>query len=597
MLAVAAGAQAAEIRIHAARATPKLPLTVGVNHVFANGPVESANRGAPTNWIPGPGGGRPDVGVARATSEAGIELVRFPGGTAANMYDFKRAVTRNRGRCQLNGKSREGPLSNVYGPDEHQRFAEAAAVETQIMVPFANMRPEEAADWVEYMNAAVGQNPNGGVAWASVRAGNGHPAPYGIKRWEIGNEPDRPGQRYWLSADTATARRQYAFGGRYVARGEIAGTDCRWRARTTRDRNQRFRLRYAPVRARSVRVRVGRERWRVVERLSGAGPRDRVVALSPVSGELRFGDGRHGARPTARRAVRVSYEADRPGFVQIRAAMKAVDPGIDVCATWADAGFLDLMRGRPLECLVAHPYTGLDDFGSSLGPAENYDAHMRGSVQATVHVQALQRALPAGAYLSVSEYGALGQKATLAPAGWQRTMIHALYMASQQASWMHEGLPWAEGGRLTDHPFATVRGRGEGAGPTPAGKAMAIFGDMPGQTMVDREVLGVPAGPYPLLKVETTRDRAGHLDLLVINRSRDTAIDTQVTLDGFDPALRATVWRLTSRGFATPGATLAVRERPIAQRPSFRFAPHSITRVRFTQSVSAEAARPRSAGA
>jgi alpha-N-arabinofuranosidase len=578
---VAPGAQAAEIRIHAARETHATsPLTLGVNHVFAVGSHKRPNHGAPSNWITGRG---PDQGVVRATQAAGIRVVRFPGGTAANLYDFKRAVRPGRrARCQLNGKRGEGPLSNVYGPDEHQRFAADAGVETQVMVPFANMRPEEAADFVEYMNAPVGQNPNGGVAWARVRAGNGHPAPYGIKRWEIGNEPDRRGQRYWLSRDTGTARRQYAFGGPHVARREVAGKDCRWGAETTRAPHQRFRIRYAPVRANTVRVRVGRRAWDVVERLAGAGPRDRVVALSPVSGELRFGDGRHGARPARGKRVRVSYEAERPGFVDIRAAMKAVDPGIDVCATWADVAFLELMRGRPLECLAVHPYTALDEFGATLDAAANYDAHMRGSVRATELMQTLQRALPAGAYLATSEYGALGHDARIAPPRWPRTMIHALYMASQQASWMHQGLPWAAGGRLTDHAFGTVRGRGAGARMSVAGKAMAVFGDMPGQPMVDHELVGVPDGPYPLLKVETTRT-AGTLDLLVINRSRGTPIDAQVTLNGFVPGPRAQVSRLTSPGFAASRARLSVRERAIRPRPRLRFPPHSIVRVRFTR--------------
>jgi alpha-N-arabinofuranosidase len=575
----APGAEAAEIRIHAGRETHSTsPLTLGVNHVFAVGSPKRPNRGAPANWIAGRG---PDQGVVRATKEAGIRIVRFPGGTAANLYDFKRAVRPGRrARCQLNGKRGEGPLSNVYGPDEHQRFVAEAGVGTQIMVPFANMRPQEAADWVEYMNVPVGQNPNGGVAWAQVRARNGHHAPYGIKRWEVGNEPDRRGQRYWLSRDTDTARRQYTFGGRHVARREVAGKDCRWGAETTREPDQRFRIRYAPVRANSVRVRVGERRWRVVRRLAGAGPRDRVVALSPVSGELRFGDGRHGARPPRGKRVRVSYEADRPGFVDIRGAMKAVDPGIDVCATWADLGFLELMRGRPLECLAVHPYTALDDFGATLDAAANYDAHMRGSVRATERMQALQRALPPGAYLATSEYGALGHDARIAPPRWPRTMIHALYMASQHASWMHQGLPWAAGGRLTDHAFGTVRGHGEGAQMTVAGKAMAAFGDMPGQAMVAHELLGVPAGPYPLLKVETTRT-AGTLDLLVINRSRDAPIEANITLAGFVPGPSARVWRLTSRGFAAPRARLSVGERAIRPRPRLRFPPHSIVRVRF----------------
>lgn len=48
---------------------------------------------------------------------------------------------------------------------------------------------DEAADWVKYTNAPNdGSNPRGGVDWAAVRAANGHPEPYRVKFWELGNE-------------------------------------------------------------------------------------------------------------------------------------------------------------------------------------------------------------------------------------------------------------------------------------------------------------------------------------------------------------------------------------------------------------------------
>jgi alpha-L-arabinofuranosidase len=52
---------------------------------------------------------------------------------------------------------------------------------------------DAAADFVEYANAPNnGSNPRGGTDWAAVRAANGHAAPYGIKIWNIGNEPWTP---------------------------------------------------------------------------------------------------------------------------------------------------------------------------------------------------------------------------------------------------------------------------------------------------------------------------------------------------------------------------------------------------------------------
>ena len=58
--------------------------------------------------------------------------------------------------------------------------------------PFAQALAD-AADLVEYCNAPNnGSNPNGGTDWAAVRAQNGHPQPYGVRLFEIGNEPYGP---------------------------------------------------------------------------------------------------------------------------------------------------------------------------------------------------------------------------------------------------------------------------------------------------------------------------------------------------------------------------------------------------------------------
>jgi len=51
-----------------------------------------------------------------------------------------------------------------------------------ICVNAGNGTPEEAAAWVEYCNGSA-DTPMG-----RLRAGNGHPKPYNVRIWEIGNE-------------------------------------------------------------------------------------------------------------------------------------------------------------------------------------------------------------------------------------------------------------------------------------------------------------------------------------------------------------------------------------------------------------------------
>lgn len=96
-----------------------------------------------------------------------------------------------------------------FGFDEFIAMTAAKGVtpdNIQIMVPIydpttVGLTPTQAnaavanviannADWVEYCNAPNDStNPGGGIDWAARRATNGHPLPYGIKIWNIGNEP------------------------------------------------------------------------------------------------------------------------------------------------------------------------------------------------------------------------------------------------------------------------------------------------------------------------------------------------------------------------------------------------------------------------
>jgi alpha-L-arabinofuranosidase len=88
------------------------------------------------------------------------------------------------------------PLGVRFGPDEYGALVEEMRTRTgrpvdgSIQVNIMTGSAEDAADWVEYMNALNnGSNPGGGIDWAARRAANGHPAPYNIRYWELGNEP------------------------------------------------------------------------------------------------------------------------------------------------------------------------------------------------------------------------------------------------------------------------------------------------------------------------------------------------------------------------------------------------------------------------
>ena len=75
-----------------------------------------------------------------------------------------------------------GWTSKYFGTDEFIRFCRELQVEPLICVNDGSGTPEEAAKWVEYCNGSV-DTPMG-----ALRAANGHPEPYHVRYWEIGNE-------------------------------------------------------------------------------------------------------------------------------------------------------------------------------------------------------------------------------------------------------------------------------------------------------------------------------------------------------------------------------------------------------------------------
>lgn len=81
-----------------------------------------------------------------------------------------------------------GWTSKYFGTDEFVAFCRELQVEPLISVNDGSGTPEEAAQWIEYCNG------NADTPMGALRAANGHPEPYGVKYWEIGNEVWGPWQ-------------------------------------------------------------------------------------------------------------------------------------------------------------------------------------------------------------------------------------------------------------------------------------------------------------------------------------------------------------------------------------------------------------------
>ncbi len=140
-------------------------------------------------------------GVLKLLEEMKIAIVRFPGGTDVDYMDWRDMVDGVPGR-DPNRPVSTGHLghkvTNRFGYDEFLRLATKLGWETILVVNLRDaqlgLRPlneaaQHAAGLVAYCNAPVGAKlPAGMPDWPSLRAQNGHPKPYGVKYFQIGNE-------------------------------------------------------------------------------------------------------------------------------------------------------------------------------------------------------------------------------------------------------------------------------------------------------------------------------------------------------------------------------------------------------------------------
>ena len=555
---------------------------------------------------------RPAARTVHGARQAGISLVRYPGGSQANLFDWKQAVGPVAERaCQVNGRWGNAPLRAQYGFDEHMLVADRMGAQTHVTVPFPTETARDAAALVEYMNARVGQDPdNDGVDWAAERSRNqqrlGEPvAPYRIKRWSIGNEPYLRNQRFWMADNEHKALQQYIHGGHQRYTDQLVGRQCRRSedmSSGTGAAGQRFEVLYPPVKPDSQLITVAGEAWKEVGDLETAQPTDKVYTIVDDTGMIHFGDGTHGAVPPADAPVRASYTGVHEGFVDFARAMHRVDPTIDVCSEWGKVAFARAMAraGLRYDCVASHPYSFM--FRQWRDPREAHDNHMVGltaRLDSLRNLQRVVRELTGGdSYVAVTEYGAISLPTQPHYRGWEASMTDALHMMSSLSGIMNAGVPWAEGGALTSRGLRSWFGPAPDYIVTSAARALAGVKGMVhgGGRVVHHTVRGPEQRSsysrrrYDALAVSVTKDRQGALQVLLVNRDPNDAIRVEVRNPRFSGRHSARVWRVTSARISsanTPSTPNAVRltadKRRVAD-PHHFIVPvpaHSVVRLRI----------------
>ncbi len=131
-------------------------------------------------------------------------VMRYPGGNFVSGYHWEDGIGPRDQRSLRIEQAWHSKEPNQVGTGEFMSLCRKMGWEPMLAVNLGTGTAEEARNWVEYCNGATG------TKYGDRRAGNGHPEPYGVKLWCLGNEMDGPWQIGHCSAEEYAARAKAA---------------------------------------------------------------------------------------------------------------------------------------------------------------------------------------------------------------------------------------------------------------------------------------------------------------------------------------------------------------------------------------------------
>lgn len=205
--------------LEAVTINPSAETTISVDAGATRGAVPRKIFGSNLNWLDMEQLYDPQSGLLMGGSESlladlGVTILRYPGGCLTDTFYWKETIGPYADRIEQDAAQCSRYSTDVRKPlvglDEFLRFCERRGIEPMVIVrfrwpggpewdPSPGFQPndgpdpfqralDDARDLVEYCNA-----PNDGShPWAAERARNGHPEPYNVRMFEIGNEPYDP---------------------------------------------------------------------------------------------------------------------------------------------------------------------------------------------------------------------------------------------------------------------------------------------------------------------------------------------------------------------------------------------------------------------
>ncbi|MGI8914900.1 MAG: hypothetical protein ACR2JY_14145 [Chloroflexota bacterium] len=133
--------------------------------------------------------------VLTAAQALRIPVLRWPGGNFVSGYHWQDGIDPVGQRPRRLDLAWHVEESNRFGTDEFMQYCQALGTEPYLCVNMGTGTQDEAQGWAEYCNGV------GNTHYANLRRENGHPEPYGVKYWGLGNEMYGPWQIGRLSAE------------------------------------------------------------------------------------------------------------------------------------------------------------------------------------------------------------------------------------------------------------------------------------------------------------------------------------------------------------------------------------------------------------
>jgi alpha-L-arabinofuranosidase len=126
--------------------------------------------------------------VMEVIRQAGVPIIRYPGGNFVSGYDWLNGVGPKKDRPTVLDRAWDTIETNQFGTDEFLLWCKKVGTEPLLGLNLGSGNPAHASELVEYCNLEKG------TKFSDLRRQYGHAEPYNVKHWCLGNEMDGPWQ-------------------------------------------------------------------------------------------------------------------------------------------------------------------------------------------------------------------------------------------------------------------------------------------------------------------------------------------------------------------------------------------------------------------